>query len=238
MTTADVQGLQENSGTLSVFTNEKGGIKDDLIIMKTDKDFLFLVTNAGCIEKDLPYLQENAAAWRSKGKDVKIETLDNRGLVAVQGPEMAKVLQEGTDIDLSKLTFMKTTVGKVFGIDGCRVTRCGYTGEDGVEISVDPTKAEQLVERLLASQAGSVKLAGLGARDALRLEAGLCLYGSDIEENTTPIEAGLAFVVGKGRKHLFRQKYNYALKRWRISQISQKSLESQLWSFKDLKTFF
>ena len=114
MTTADVQGLQENSGTLSVFTNDKGGIKDDLIIMKTDKDFLFLVTNAGCIDKDLPYLLENAAAWRSKGKDVKIETLDNRGLVAVQGPEMAKVLQEGTEIDLSKLTFMKTIVGTVF----------------------------------------------------------------------------------------------------------------------------
>ncbi|CAI2355428.1 unnamed protein product [Caenorhabditis sp. 36 PRJEB53466] len=200
LTTADVQGLKENSGTLSVFTNEKGGIKDDLIIMKTDKDFLFLVTNAGCIDKDLPYLLENATAWRAQGKDVKIETLDKRGLVAVQGPEMARVLQEGTDIDLSSLTFMKTAVGKVFGIDGCRVTRCGYTGEDGVEISVDPSKAANLVDTLLASRAGNVKLAGLGARDALRLEAGLCLYGSDIDENTTPIEAGLAFVVAKRRR--------------------------------------
>ncbi|CAB3399064.1 unnamed protein product [Caenorhabditis bovis] len=200
LTTADVQGLKPNSGTLSVFTNEKGGIKDDLIIMKTDKDFLFLVTNAGCINKDLPYLLENSQKWRSNGKDVEIKTLDNRGLVAVQGPEMAKVLHAETDINMSKLMFMNTTVGKVFGIDGCRVTRCGYTGEDGVEISVDPKQAPLLVERLLASNQGNMKLAGLGARDALRLEAGLCLYGNDIEENTTPIEAGLAFVVAKRRR--------------------------------------
>ncbi|VDK68437.1 unnamed protein product [Cylicostephanus goldi] len=190
-----------------------------------------MVTNAGCIDKDLPYLQENAKKWRSEGKDVQVKVLEDRGLVAVQGvypigidhsniffyfynsgPEMSKVLQPETDVDLSKLTFMTTAIGKVFGIPNCRVTRCGYTGEDGVEISVPAKDAVTLTERLLQSkvasdvnlyslrsevlQNGVVKLAGLGARDALRMEAGLCLYGNDIDENTTPAEAGLAFVVG------------------------------------------
>ncbi|GMS80938.1 hypothetical protein PENTCL1PPCAC_3113, partial [Pristionchus entomophagus] len=200
LTTADIEGMAVNTGSLSVFTNEKGGIEDDLIVSKTDKDFLYLVTNAGCIDKDLPYLQSNAAAWRAKGKDVTIETLDGRGLVAVQGPGAAAVLQEGMDIDLSQLYFMNTVVGTVFGIENCRVTRCGYTGEDGVEISVDPAQAATLVERLLQSKKSSVKLAGLGARDALRLEAGLCLYGNDIDEGTTPVEAGLAFTIAKRRR--------------------------------------
>lgn len=136
LTTADVVGLKENTGSLSVFTNEKGGIKDDLILTKTDKDFVYMVTNAGCIDKDLPYLQENAQKWRNEGKDVQVKVLENRGLIAVQGPEMVKLLQDETNIDLNKLYFMNSTIGTVFGVPNCRVTRCGYTGEDGVEVKI------------------------------------------------------------------------------------------------------
>uniref|UniRef100_A0A0K0EIB0 Aminomethyltransferase n=1 Tax=Strongyloides stercoralis TaxID=6248 RepID=A0A0K0EIB0_STRER len=201
LTTSDVEGLKENSGALSVFTNEKGGIEDDLIVSKTSNGYLYMVTNAGCINKDLPYLLTNAEKWRKNGKDVEIEVLENRGLVAVQGPQTSSLLKNETDINMDELYFMNTTIGTVFGISDCRVTRCGYTGEDGVEISVDPHKASLLVERMLSNEKNiNVRLAGLGARDVLRLEAGLCLYGNDINETTTPIEGNISFVVAKRRR--------------------------------------
>uniref|UniRef100_A0A0N5B7N1 Aminomethyltransferase n=1 Tax=Strongyloides papillosus TaxID=174720 RepID=A0A0N5B7N1_STREA len=201
LTTSDVEGLKDNSGALTVFTNDKGGIEDDLIVSKTSDGFLYMVTNAGCIYKDLPYLLSNAEKWRKNGKDVEIEVLENRGLVAVQGPQASSLLKDETDINMDKLYFMNTAVGTVFGIPDCRVTRCGYTGEDGVEISVDPTKASLLVERMLNNKnQTNVRLAGLGARDVLRLEAGLCLYGNDINETTTPMEGNISFVVAKRRR--------------------------------------
>uniref|UniRef100_A0A673G897 Aminomethyltransferase, mitochondrial n=1 Tax=Sinocyclocheilus rhinocerous TaxID=307959 RepID=A0A673G897_9TELE len=129
-------------------------------------------------------------------------------------PSMAQVLQKGVGDDLRKLTFMTSVLTPVFGIQGCRVTRCGYTGEDGVEvkqyimvstkilssstISVPSGDVVSLTEKLLADS--EVKLAGLGARDSLRLEAGLCLYGNDIDETTTPVEASLVWTIGKRRR--------------------------------------
>jgi len=131
---------------------------------------------------------------------VEVKVISNAGLVAVQGPEAKFLLEPEVDTDLSKLYFMQSIVTKVFGVEGCRLTRCGYTGEDGFEISVPAASASELVDRMLHSNSATARLAGLGARDVLRLEAGLCLYGHDISETTTPIEAGLNFVVAKRRR--------------------------------------
>uniref|UniRef100_A0A8C6Y2S6 Aminomethyltransferase, mitochondrial n=1 Tax=Naja naja TaxID=35670 RepID=A0A8C6Y2S6_NAJNA len=133
----------------------------------------------------------------SSRQDVHLEVSDN-ALLALQGPAMAHVLQPGVADDLAKLPFMSSAMMAVFGVQGCRVTRCGYTGEDGVEISVPANQAVELAELLLRDS--TVWLAGLAARDSLRLEAGLCLYGNDIDENTTPVEASLVWTLGKRRR--------------------------------------
>ncbi len=170
---SDIQGLKPDTGCLSVFTNEKGGILDDLIVSSTSSDYLYIVSNAGCSDKDYANMKLAEEEMRSKKMDVKLERLDDYGLIALQGPQMKEVLQAGVKFDLSKFPFMCTTELEVFGIKDCRVTRCGYTGEDGVEISVPYHYTAKLAEKLLEFRGGEVcKLAGLGARDTLRLEAG------------------------------------------------------------------
>ncbi|XP_056116868.1 aminomethyltransferase, mitochondrial [Rhinichthys klamathensis goyatoka] len=193
----DIAELKDNQGTLSLFTNTKGGIMDDLIVTKTDLEYLYVVSNAGCADKDSAHMQAILQEFKSAGHDVNLEFMEE-SLIALQGPSMAQVLQKGVGDDLRKLTFMTSVLTTVFGIQGCRVTRCGYTGEDGVEISVPPGDVVSLTEKLLANS--EVKLAGLGARDSLRLEAGLCLYGNDIDETTTPVEASLVWTIGKRRR--------------------------------------
>jgi aminomethyltransferase len=184
-----------------VYTNEKGGIIDDLIVSNTSLNYLYVVSNAGCSDKDFAHMKKAEKEMQSKNMDVRVERIEDRALLALQGPKMSELLQTGVKIDLSRFPFMGTSETSVFGIDGCRVTRCGYTGEDGVEISVPIGKAAKLAEILLNYQNGSVcKMAGLGARDTLRLEAGLCLYGNDIDDTKTPIEAGLAWTIGKRRR--------------------------------------
>nr|XP_023676787.1 aminomethyltransferase, mitochondrial [Paramormyrops kingsleyae] len=194
---ADVAELKDNQGTLSLFTNENGGIKDDLIVTKTDQGYLYVVSNAGCADKDSAHMKAKLNEFKAAGHDVDLEFL-NESLIALQGPSTAQVLQPGMTDDLSKLTFMTSVLTEVFGIPGCRVTRCGYTGEDGVEISAPRSHVVALTERLLLDS--EVHLAGLGARDSLRLEAGLCLYGNDIDENTTPVEGSLVWTIGKRRR--------------------------------------
>lgn len=170
---SDIEGLKPDTGCLTVFTNEKGGINDDLIVNNTDLHHLYIVSNAGCSEKDFEAMKKAEDAMRHAGMKVYLERVEDMGLLALQGPKMQEVLQAGVSIDLNKLTFMSTVETEVYGIKGCRITRCGYTGEDGVEISVPADETAKLAERLLAFGDGDVcKLAGLGARDTLRLEAG------------------------------------------------------------------
>ncbi|XP_064012498.1 aminomethyltransferase, mitochondrial isoform X1 [Pogoniulus pusillus] len=193
----DIAELKPGQGTLTLLTNEKGGIVDDLIVTNTSEDHLYVVSNAGCADKDLAIMRGRATELQAAGSDIHLEVSDN-ALLALQGPSMAQVLQAGLSDDLAKLSFMNSITTTVFSVPGCRVTRCGYTGEDGVEISVPAGRAVELAEQLLGVP--EVWPAGLAARDSLRLEAGLCLYGNDIDETTTPAEAGLMWTLGKRRR--------------------------------------
>ena len=201
---ADLVNLPENGAALTLYTNERGGILDDLIVTKTDRDYLYVVSNAGRATQDLAHLHENLGKAKRDGLDVQLEVLDQQALLALQGPRAAEVLQPflPSSVDLSKFYFMqsRSTNFKNDASIPCRINRSGYTGEDGFEISISNANAQRVVEELLSS--GVAQMAGLGARDSLRLEAGLCLYGNDIDETTTPIEADLGWTIGKRRREL------------------------------------
>lgn len=193
LTVADIQTLDLDKCTLSVFTNADGGIIDDCIISKRS-DHIHIVSNAGNSKIVWDWLNNKL----DKNIDVSLERLTEKGLIALQGPKAAQVLQKLVNIDLSTIEFMNTCNSNVKEVGLCQITRCGYTGEDGFEISIDVTKAEHLMNHLC--QFSEVKPAGLGARDTLRLEAGLCLHGHDISDKTTPVEASLSWTVHKRRR--------------------------------------
>jgi len=185
----DLAGLDSGRMRYTQFTNAAGGILDDLMVTNAG-DHLFVVVNASRKEADIAHMQ-TALAGR-----VGLEVLADRALLALQGPKAAEVLARFAP-DCGGLVFLAGARLAVDGID-CFVTRSGYTGEDGFEISVPDSEAERLARRLLGED--EVAPAGLGARDSLRLEAGLCLYGHDIDEQTTPVEAALAWSIGKRRR--------------------------------------
>ena len=185
----DVAGLAPGKQRYALFTNEAGGILDDLMVTRRD-DHLFLIVNAACKEADIAHLRAHIATR------CLIEPMPEHALLALQGPKAAAVMARLAPA-LTKLTFMTGAEATIAGI-ACFATRSGYTGEDGFEISVAASEAEALARALLAEP--EVAPAGLGARDTLRLEAGLCLYGHDIDTTTTPVQAALTWAIQKVRR--------------------------------------
>lgn len=186
---ADLVGLEEGQQRYGLLTSTDGGIIDDLMVVNAGSHF-YLVVNAACKDQDIAHLRANLATSH------EIEVVD-RGLLALQGPKAREVMQRLCP-DACALTFMQHARFTVAGQD-VWISRSGYTGEDGFEISVDSTKCHALAEHLLAQP--EVEAIGLGARDSLRLEAGLCLYGHDMDQTTTPVEAGLIWAIAKPRRH-------------------------------------
>ncbi|MFG6179079.1 glycine cleavage system aminomethyltransferase GcvT [Halomonas sp. THAF12] len=184
---ADLVGLGEGMQRYGLFTAEDGGILDDLMIVNAG-DHLYLVVNAACKEQDIAHLRRGLPHH-------EIEVLD-RGLLALQGPKAAEAMARLCPA-ACEMVFMQHGKFTIEGID-VWISRSGYTGEDGFEISVPAEQTEALARRLLAEQ--EVEPIGLGARDSLRLEAGLCLYGHDIDTGTTPVEGGLIWAIGKPRR--------------------------------------
>ncbi|MCY1421347.1 Aminomethyltransferase [compost metagenome] len=186
----DIVDLPAGTQRYAMFTDENGCILDDLMVANTG-DYLFLVVNAACKEQDLAHLQ------RHIGDQCEIESLfKSRALLALQGPAAVNVLERFAP-QVRQMTFMQFASVTLDGVD-CFVSRSGYTGEDGYEISVPVAHAEKLARALLAQP--EVQAIGLGARDSLRLEAGLCLYGHDMSRDTTPIEASLGWAISKARR--------------------------------------
>ncbi|KAG9528706.1 glycine cleavage system T protein, partial [Aureobasidium melanogenum] len=234
ITPADLQALPPHQSTLSALLHpETGGIVDDTIITRLDENKFYVVTNAGCREKDAAFFTTNLDAWNNANQPRvdKIE-LKNQGLVALQGPLSAEILQgvlapSADNVDLKSLYFGSSKYLTLRFASGetskpVLASRGGYTGEDGFEISVAPEDTVAVTELLLtAAGPDKLRLAGLGARDSLRLEAGMCLYGHDLDDSTTPVEGALGWIVGKSRRSPPRNDFNGA--EVILSQLTPKS---------------
>jgi len=190
VTPGDFIGLARGKQRYSLLLNKKGGVIDDLMASRPDDDGLFVIVNGACKENDFKVIADELVP------QIAIERLENRALLALQGPKAAAVLAAHIPEAAGKV-FMDSWATTGFGVD-VLISRSGYTGEDGFEISIPAEAAEHVWNTLLADE--RVKAIGLGARDSLRLEAGLPLYGHDVDETTSPVEAGLTFAVSKKRR--------------------------------------
>ena len=186
---SDILGLAPYQQCYTLFTNQKGGILDDLVVSNLENSYS-LIVNGACKHNDIQHLQN------SLSDNCNVELLDDQSLLALQGPKARKVLTKLFPT-VAKLQFMKVLQTTYKNIP-CLISCSGYTGEDGFEISIPSALAEEMARLLLKNK--EVLPIGLGARDSLRLEAGLCLYGHDISTNISPIEAGLSWVISKSRR--------------------------------------
>jgi len=190
----DITGLAPGAMRYSLLLNPAGGILDDLMVTRPGEPGtegqIYLVVNAACKDADFAHISEQLEGVAT------LERADERALLALQGPQAAAVMARMAP-GAGELVFMRAAAMAIDGVD-CFVSRAGYTGEDGFEISVPADAADRLARRLLAEP--EVEPVGLGARDSLRLEAGLCLYGHDIDATTTPVEAALTWAVAKRRR--------------------------------------
>ncbi len=191
----EIANLAPGGMRYTLLLAEDGGILDDLMVTRAGSPeydgWIFIVVNAGCKDADFAHIAANLP------EGVELDIAESKSLLALQGPKAAAVFAEFAP-EAADLYFMNAKRMTVAGIEGCIVSRSGYTGEDGYEISVPSEDAAKLARLLLAHD--DVEPIGLGARDSLRLEAGLCLYGHDIDTTTTPIEAGLNWAISKRRR--------------------------------------
>lgn len=187
----NITALKTGRMRYTMLLDEQGCILDDLMVTRwPGENCLFLVVNAACKEADFAHIESKLK------NEASLELLEDRGLIALQGPMAAKVLSSFCD-GVADMPFMSAIEVKIDGVD-CFVARCGYTGEDGYEVSIPAGDTAKITEKLLAHP--DVEPIGLGARDSLRLEAGLCLYGHDIDTTTTPVEGDLVWAIGKRRR--------------------------------------
>ncbi|HEY5021169.1 MAG TPA: glycine cleavage system aminomethyltransferase GcvT [Gemmatimonadaceae bacterium] len=206
VTTNDVAALKPGQAHYSTILREDGTIVDDCLVYRSE-DRVMMVVNGSNIDKDFAHISR----FLKKFPDAKLENIsDQIALLALQGPDAARILQQHTSVDLSKIKYYEFTTGKVAGVDKVYISRTGYTGEDGFELYFPGEHAKKIWNALTAS--GEVTPTGLGARDSLRLEMGMALYGNDLDDTTTPLEASLGWLVNMkkgdfvGREALAKQK--------------------------------
>jgi aminomethyltransferase len=190
VTSNDASVLSPGKIQYSCLPNDKGGIVDDLLVYCLDKDYYMLVVNASNIEKDWNWIK----AHNDKGVDMK-NLSDEYSLMAIQGPKATAILGKLTNVDLTKIPYYNFTVGQFCGENDVIISNTGYTGAGGFEIYCKNAAANKIWDAIMdAGKADGLKPIGLGARDTLRLEMAFCLYGNDIDDTTSPIEAGLGWI--------------------------------------------
>ncbi|HVS90517.1 MAG TPA: glycine cleavage system aminomethyltransferase GcvT [Mucilaginibacter sp.] len=213
VTSNDASKLYDGKVQYSCLPNETGGIVDDLLVYRIDDKTYMLVVNASNIEKDWNWISK----YNTEGVEMK-DISDKTSLFAVQGPRAADALQSLTDIDLGTMEYYTFKKGRFAGVDNVLVSATGYTGAGGFEIYMENAKAEHVWDAIFkAGAAYDIKPIGLGARDTLRLEMGFCLYGNDIDDTTSPLEAGLGWVTKFSKEFTnsanLQQQKNEGLKR-------------------------